>query len=44
MTNATDGVLTPLDPLDPRETAGYRPLARPGRSAPSTRRTSSTAT
>ncbi|MFJ8164913.1 serine/threonine-protein kinase [Streptomyces sp. NPDC096136] len=30
MTNDSDDVLTPLNPLDPRETSGYRLLARLG--------------
>ncbi|MEW1636870.1 serine/threonine-protein kinase [Streptomyces sp. NPDC093801] len=30
MTNGSDDILTPLDPLDPRETSGYRLLARLG--------------
>ncbi|WP_235456241.1 protein kinase domain-containing protein [Streptomyces olivochromogenes] len=30
MTNGIDDILAPLDPLDPRETAGYRLLARLG--------------
>ncbi|WP_326777781.1 hypothetical protein [Streptomyces sp. NBC_01445] len=30
MTNGIDDILAPLDPVDPRETAGYRLLARLG--------------
>ncbi|MFF4583639.1 serine/threonine-protein kinase [Streptomyces sp. NPDC001373] len=30
MTNGSDDILTPLNPLDPRETSGYRLLARLG--------------
>ncbi|MFF1687841.1 MULTISPECIES: serine/threonine-protein kinase [unclassified Streptomyces] len=30
MTNGIDDILAPLDPIDPRETAGYRLLARIG--------------